>query len=144
MLTAIQAVRVAGILYVIFWGVDNYLEYLNTPAENYYIFEEKLFGPYALAVWLQPLWPLFLSQLLWIKKIRQVKWLLAIVSLMFLISIDRWVIIITSFYRDYLPSSWSMSQGDFFWHYILSVVIFIFTTFTIILATGKLKTIVKQ
>jgi len=67
-------------------------------------------GPYAWAYWIMMTCNIGSAQLLWIKKIRTS--LLATFILSITINIGMWferfVIIVTSLHRDFLPSSWTM------------------------------------
>lgn len=65
-------------------------------------------GQYWWAPWLQPLIWTVITQLFWIKKIREIKILRIIIAILLIISFERYVIIVTSFHRDYLPGTWAM------------------------------------
>src|SRR5690606_117321 len=73
-----------------------------------YAFINRATGPYAWAYWIMMSCNLIAPQVFWFKKLRRN------VPLMFVISIfvnigmwfERFVIVITSLHRDYLPSSW--------------------------------------
>jgi hypothetical protein len=69
-------------------------------------------GPYAAAYWLLIFMSCLLPFVLLLKKIKHKGWAIFLVA--FLINtgwlFERFVIIVTTFHRDYLPSSWSMSQ----------------------------------
>ncbi len=71
-------------------------------------FNNRLFGRYAFGVWLQPIFWVILTQLLRIKKLSTSIVYRVLISLLFIFSFERIVIISTSFHRDYLPSTWSM------------------------------------
>jgi len=73
-----------------------------------YAFINRALGPYAWAYWLMVTCNVLLPQLLWFKKIRStIKYLYPIVILVNLgMWLERFVIIVTSLTRDYLPSSW--------------------------------------
>lgn len=58
-------------------------------------------GQYWWAPWLQPLIWTVITQLFWIKKIREVKFLRIIIAILFIISFEMYVIIVTSFHRDF-------------------------------------------
>jgi Ni/Fe-hydrogenase subunit HybB-like protein len=84
-------------------------------AESYELFliKNRATGPYASMYW--ALWTcnVIIPQLLWFKRVRQHP-----VALFFLAAIinigmwlERYVIIVISLSRDYLPSSWGMYQG---------------------------------
>ncbi|KKX47584.1 MULTISPECIES: NrfD/PsrC family molybdoenzyme membrane anchor subunit [Sphingobacterium] len=75
-----------------------------------YAFQNRMFGPYAWAYWSMMTCNVISPQLFWFKKIRTsipISWILSIV-----VNIGMWferfVIIVTSLHRDYLPSSWAM------------------------------------
>jgi molybdopterin-containing oxidoreductase family membrane subunit len=73
-----------------------------------FTFVNRAFGPYAWAAWSMYSCNVFIPQLYWFKKMR------TSIPVMFVISIttnigmwfERFVIIVTSLHRDYLPSSW--------------------------------------
>lgn len=75
-------------------------------------FNQRLTGPYWFGYWLQPLFWIVLTQLLWIKALQQSLVFRILLSALFLFSFERMVIIITSFHRDYLPSSWSLGLSS--------------------------------
>ncbi len=72
-------------------------------------------GPYAPVYWLLMLCNVLLPQSLWLKRVRQTPVLLFIVSIVVNIGmwLERYMIIITSLHRDFLPSSWAMYHPTF-------------------------------
>ena len=68
----------------------------------------RWFGPYAPLYWSLILLNILIPQVLWWPKVRSnIKWLFGI-SLIVLVGmwLERFVIIVTSLHRDFLPSSW--------------------------------------
>lgn len=143
-LTAVQAVRIAGPLYFVLWFVQMYLSFNNSveaPAGRFSI-ENTLFGPYWLIYWFPPLMYLLLSQVFWIKKLYMRKTaLITFCILLLILPSQRFVNILTALHRDYLPSSWSMHIGDMLIEFVLNIIVFIFIMFTIMLAGNKFKQI---
>lgn len=138
-LTAVQAVRIVGILYVVLWVVDKYLEHINPSYDisHHVGIWDRLTGPYWFIELFPPVGFLLLSQLFWVKKVYHNKILLVVAALLlFVMSLHR-MLVYTFAYGQAL-------QEGYIWQLLISCIIFIFTTFTIILATGKLKTILKQ
>lgn len=87
-----------------------------------YAFLNRVSGPYWWAYWSMMTCNVISPQLFWIKKIRTsiaASWILSIV-----VNIGMWferfVIIVTSLHRDYLPSSWTM-----FYPTVIDVCIFL-------------------
>ena len=83
-------------------------------------------GPYWRAFWIMLLIPLISTQLMWIKKCRTNKYIRISIGLILLISVsmERLVILITSYHRDYIPGNWSMKY-PFAWSDPGSIGIFI-------------------
>lgn len=97
-----------GILYLIIWSIGLFVELniLNTEDKSQLL--NRMFGKYWFGFWIQPLLWVLLTQLLIFKMIRKNILLRLIFSILFIFSIERMIIIYTSFQRDYLPSSWTM------------------------------------
>lgn len=70
----------------------------------------RMTGPYAGYYWTLILCNIILPQSLWFNKVRSTPWRLFIVSLIVQTGmwLERYVIIVTSLQRDFLPSSWGM------------------------------------
>lgn len=75
-----------------------------------FVFANRAFGPYAWAFWIMVGCNVAVSQLFWISKFRRNIVLVFIASLLINIGMwfERFVIIVTSLHRDFLPSSWAM------------------------------------
>ncbi len=86
-----------------------YAWYSGNTYEKYMIYN-RMQGPYAPAYALLVLCNIITPQLLWFKKIRRHTVILFIISIVVNIGmwLERFVIIVTSLHRDYLPSSWGM------------------------------------
>ncbi len=140
-LTGVQVLRFVGILYFILFCIDAYLQYTTSSSNAGTVsVVPPMFGPYWIYYWFSPLMYLLLSQLFWIKKLYIKKVALITLAIMLLIlPSQRFVVFITSFHRDYLPSSWIMYSGNMALQVLLNIVVFIFAVFTVMIATGKLK-----
>jgi molybdopterin-containing oxidoreductase family membrane subunit len=81
--------------------------YSQVPYEQY-AFINRAFGPYAWAYWTMMSCNLLVPQFFWVRKLRRS------IPFMFAVSIfvnigmwfERFVIVVTSLHRDFLPSSW--------------------------------------
>lgn len=71
-------------------------------------FANRLFGPLAWSYWCMMACNLIAPQILWVKSLRRNVTVTFIMSIIVNIGMwfERFVIIVTSLYRDYLPSSW--------------------------------------
>jgi molybdopterin-containing oxidoreductase family membrane subunit len=83
--------------------------YSGNPNETFVIINRVL-GPYAWAYWAMMICNSIVPQFFWSKRIRTS--IPAILVLSILVNVGMWferfVIIVTSLHRDYLPSSWAM------------------------------------
>jgi len=118
-----------------------------------YAFMNRAFGPYWWAYWSMMTCNVITPQLFWVKKIRTSVLATFIISIFVNIGMwfERFVIIVTSIHRDYLPSSWTMYSPTF-----IEVGIFVgtiglfFTCFLVfsrvfpVIALNELKAILKR
>lgn len=82
--------------------------YSGNPYESF-TFINRAAGPYAWAYWSMITCNVLIPQVFWFKKMRTNVWVLFIISIFVNIGMwfERFVIIVTSLHRDFLPSSWS-------------------------------------
>ncbi len=75
-----------------------------------YAFWNRAFGPYWWSYWIMMACNVIFPQTFWIRKFRRNLWWTFIVSILVNIGMwfERFVIVVTSLHRDFLPSSWSM------------------------------------
>lgn len=126
--------------------------YSGVPFERY-AFINRAFGPYWWAYWSMMTCNVFSPQFFWFKKLRTSVTFTFIISIFVNIGMwfERFVIIVTSLHRDYIPSSWTMysptyvevgifigSIGLFFTLFLL------FSRFFPVIALSELKTILKS
>jgi len=82
--------------------------YSGNPYERF-VFVNRALGPLAWAYWIMVGCNVVVPQLLWFRRVRQTFWAVFVVSLLVNVGMwfERFVIIVTSLERDFLPSSWS-------------------------------------
>lgn len=82
---------------------------------EHYVFLNRIKGPYAWAYWTMVSCNVISPQVLWLKRLRSN--IVFVFALSIVINIGMWferfVIIVTSLHRDYLPSSWAMYRPTF-------------------------------
>ncbi|MDP9122325.1 MAG: polysulfide reductase NrfD [Acidobacteriota bacterium] len=88
--------------------------YSGNPYEQY-AFLNRSTGPYAWAYWTMMSCNLILPQMLWSRRLRTSVPFLFVLSIFVNIGMwfERFVIIVTSLHRDFLPSSWGMYRPTF-------------------------------
>jgi molybdopterin-containing oxidoreductase family membrane subunit len=82
--------------------------YSQVPYEQY-AFINRMFGPYWWAYWMMMTCNVVSPQLFWFKKVRTNLVITFVLSIVVNVGMwfERFVIIVTSLHRDYLPSSWT-------------------------------------
>jgi molybdopterin-containing oxidoreductase family membrane subunit len=75
----------------------------------------RMTGPYALFYWCLILCNILIPQSLWAKRVRTNPFILWLVSIVINIGmwLERFVIVVTSLHRDFLPSSWGYYTPTF-------------------------------
>jgi len=83
--------------------------YGNAPYEKYMI-ANRMFGPYGWIFWLLMLFNVLAPQALWSRRVRENVPALFIISFCVLLGmwLERFVIVIVSLHRDFMPSAWGM------------------------------------
>ena len=80
-----------------------------------YVYHNRFtgFGQYATIAWLMLLCNVVVPQVLWSRSMRRNQLVLFIVSLLVLVGMwfERFIIVVQSLHRDYLPSSWGLYSG---------------------------------
>ena len=94
-----------GIIYFIIWIIGIIVFYAESNLEEQNSMLNRMFGKYWFGFWLQPIVWFLITQLLRIKRVAKNVFLRMIFSFLLIISFEKYVIIITSFHRDYLPST---------------------------------------
>jgi Ni/Fe-hydrogenase subunit HybB-like protein len=120
--------------------------------ESYMIFN-RMTGPYAVFYWALILCNVIVPQFLWSNKIRSNLLILWIISIIVGIGmwLERFVIIVTSLHRDFLPSSWGMYNPTMWdWTMFIGTIglffslLFLFIRFLPIISIFEMRTILPQ
>ncbi len=118
-----------------------------------YMIKNRMTGPYALQYWALILCNGLTPQILWFRKARNNLTILFVVSIIVSIGmwLERFIIVVTSLHRDYLPSSWGMYQGTFWdWAtYFGSIglflsLLFLFLRFLPMISIFEMRTLVPE
>ncbi|MBI3409008.1 MAG: polysulfide reductase NrfD [Planctomycetes bacterium] len=104
-----KMVLATSCLVALAYGIEFFTAMYSGNPYEYFVFMNRALGPLAWGYWIMVGCNVVVPQLLWFKKIRTN--VLAVFALSLLVNIGMWferfIIIVTSLYRDFLPSSWS-------------------------------------
>ena len=146
-----RVVMVTGTMVGIAYITEFFVAAYSGVEYEQYAFINRATGPYWWAYWTMMSCNLIAPQVFWLRWARTTPWFIFILSIIVNIGMwfERFVIIVTSLHRDFLPSSWSMytptivevsiligSFGLFFFFY------FLFCRFLPTINMAELKSIV--
>ena len=118
-----------------------------------YMMWNRITGPYWWAYAMLVFCNIITPQSLWFKRVRRSPVLLFIVALIVGVGmwLERFVIVVTSLHRDYLPSSWGMYTGTFWdWALFLGTIglflslFFLFIRFVPMISIFEVRTLLPQ
>ena len=139
---------IVGVAYI----TELFIAWYSGVEYEQYAFLNRATGPYWWAYWSMMTCNVFSPQLMWSKKLRTNLVFTFMISIVVNIGMwfERFVIIVTSLHRDYLPSSWSMFSPSFVEVGIfIGTIGFFFALFLLyartfpVIAQAELKTILK-
>ena len=148
-----RVILITGSIVGVAYLTEFFIAWYSGVEYEQYAFINRATGPYWWAYWSMMTCNVITPQLFWSKKLRTSVFATFVISIFVNIGMwfERFVIIVTSLHRDYIPSSWVMyspswveigifigSLGLFFVPFLL------FTRFFPVIAMSELKTIVKS
>lgn len=135
------------------YGTEFFIAWYSGNVYERFVFFNRALGPFSWAYWTMVTCNVLTPQLMWVKKIRTNPGIVFVLSLAINVGMwfERFVIIVTSLHRDYLPSSWTSysptlvevatfigSFGMFFTFF------FLFARFLPTIAMGEVKGVLKH
>jgi molybdopterin-containing oxidoreductase family membrane subunit len=99
-----------GLLVAYGYLMENFTAFYSGDRNEIYMVTNRLVGPYAPVYWTLLACNVAIPQLLWSRRVRHSVWALFAMSIVVNIGmwLERFMIVVTSQHRDYLPSAWGM------------------------------------
>jgi Ni/Fe-hydrogenase subunit HybB-like protein len=99
-----------GLIVAYSYMIETFMAFYGGNSYDQYMMMNRMTGPYAIVYWVLIASNLLAAQVLWWSKIRRNVLALFIVALIVQTGmwLERFVIVVTSLHRDFLPSSWGM------------------------------------
>jgi Ni/Fe-hydrogenase subunit HybB-like protein len=99
-----------GLIVAYGYSMEAFISWYSADTYERFMYYNRMFGPYGPTYWALIASNIVIPQLLWIRKVRLN--MLAVWIIAFVVNtgmwLERFVIVVTSLHRDYLPSSWGM------------------------------------
>jgi molybdopterin-containing oxidoreductase family membrane subunit len=132
---------------------EGFMAWYSDDKFDIYMTLNRMFGPYAPAYWLLIVCNVIVPQAIWFKRIRTNPATLFVVALLVNLGMwtERYVIVITSLHRDFMPSAWGMFHGTR-WDWItlvgafglFSVLFFLFLRVLPAIAMSEMRQLVHK
>jgi len=103
-----KIILATGLMVGYAYFVEFFIAWYSGNTYEHFVFVNRAGGPYAWAYWIMVICNVVSPQLFWSKRIRTTPWMMVVVAVFVNIGMwfERFVIVVTSLHRDFLPSSW--------------------------------------
>jgi molybdopterin-containing oxidoreductase family membrane subunit len=110
-----KVMLVTGLIVAYGYGTEAFIAWYSADKFEMFVPYNRAMGPYWVVYWALILCNVIVPQVLWFKRVRTNVAALFALSLVVNVGmwLERFIIIVTSLHRDFLPSSWGMYQPTF-------------------------------
>jgi molybdopterin-containing oxidoreductase family membrane subunit len=142
-----------GLIVAYGYSIEAFMAWYSGNHYERFMMWNRAFGPYAWAYWALIFCNVLVPNTLWVKNLRTNPVYLFVVSLIVSVGmwLERFVIIVTSLYRDFLPSSWGAYRGTMFdWAAFIGTIglfltlFFLFIRFLPAISISEMRTILPE
>ena len=105
-----KIILATGMMVGLAYATEFFMSWYSGVQVEQFVFANRAFGPYSWAYWIMVSCNVGFPQLFWFKKIRRSVPIMIIIVILVNVGMwfERFVIVVTSLHRDFLPSSWGM------------------------------------
>jgi Ni/Fe-hydrogenase subunit HybB-like protein len=148
-----KVMLVTGLIVAYGYMTEAFIAWYSADKYEGFVPLNRLTGPYAFSYWSLLFCNVVVPQLLWMKRVRSNVPALFIIALIVNVGmwLERFIIIVTSLHRDFLPSSWGMYSATFWdWSTFIGTIglflalLFLFVRFLPMISIFEMRTILPQ
>jgi Ni/Fe-hydrogenase subunit HybB-like protein len=142
-----------GLIVAYGYMMETFMAWYSGSTYERYMVMNRFKGPYATMYWALIACNVVVPQVLWIRRVRHSVVALWLISLVVGVGmwLERFIIIVTSLSRDFLPSSWAMYKPTFWdWSMFIGTIglfmslIFLFVRFLPMISISEIRGILPQ
>jgi len=139
-----------GLVVAYGYVMEAFFAWYSASSWELFMIKNRMFGPYGHMYWALILCNVVAPNSLWFPRLRHNTGWLFFISLVVSVGmwLERYVIIVTSLHRDFLPSSWGMYQGTMWdWSAFIGTIglfltlLYLFVRFLPAISMFEMKTI---
>jgi hypothetical protein len=110
-----KVMLVTGLIVAYGYTIEAFIAWYGGNRYEGFMIWNRMTGPYAPVYWTLIFCNVVVPQVLWLKRVRTSVPILFVISLIVNVGmwLERFIIIVTSLHRDFLPSSWGMFRPTF-------------------------------
>jgi Ni/Fe-hydrogenase subunit HybB-like protein len=148
-----KVMLVTGLIVAYGYAIEAFIAWYSADAYEGFMIWNRVTGPYAPAYWALLLCNVVIPQALWFRRIRSSAPLLFVLSLVVNVGmwLERFIIVVTSLHRDFLPSSWGMYSPTIWdWSTFVGTIglfvalLFLFLRFLPMISIFEMRTILPE
>jgi molybdopterin-containing oxidoreductase family membrane subunit len=142
-----------GLMVAYGYMMEAFMAWYSNNTYEKFLMMNRFFGPYMVQYWLLIACNIIIPQALWFRAVRRNVPLLFVLSLVVNLGmwLERYVIIVVSLHRDFLPSSWGMYAGTVWdWATYLGTIglflalLFLFIRFLPMISIFEMRTLLPE
>jgi Ni/Fe-hydrogenase subunit HybB-like protein len=146
-----KIILATGLMVSYGYAMEAFFSWYSGNRYERYVLVNRMLGPYANYYWALIACNVLVPQLFWLRRLRTNVTVLLVVAVIVNIGmwLERYVIVVTSLHRDFLPSSWDMYAGTFWdWSMFLGTIglfcamLFLFVRFLPMIAIFEMRELV--
>ncbi len=151
--------NMANVMFATGWMVaygyimEAFMSWFSGNRYDAFMMSNRFAGPYAHTFWVLILCNILVPQALWSRRVRDNHVVLWLISIVINIGmwLERYVIVIVSLHRDFVPSAWSMYGGTK-WDYAMLLgsmglfvaLIYLFVRFLPMISIAEVRTLISE
>ena len=111
-----KIIMLTGMMVGYAYACEFFMAWYSGSSYEQYAFLNRAFGPYWWSYWIMISCNVLIPQLFWFKSVRRNIKAMFVISILVNVGMwfERYVIIITSLHRDFLPANWGLFKMTFF------------------------------
>jgi len=142
-----------GLIVAYGYMMETFMGWYSGSTYERYMMMNRFKGPFSTLYWALIACNVIVPQILWIRRVRHSEMSVWVISLVVGVGmwLERFVIIVVSLHRDFLPSSWAMYNPTFWdWSMFIGTIglflslIFLFVRFLPMISIFEIRTILPQ
>ena len=147
-----KVMLVTGLIVAYGYLTEAFIAWYSADQYEGFVPINRMTGPYALAYWSLIFCNIAAPQALWFKRVRTSVPVLFVISIVVNVGmwLERFVIIVTSLHRDFLPSSWGCTPTFWDWSTFVGTIglflalLFLFLRFLPMISIFEMRTMLPE